>query len=62
MQWAVIGIPPMPFKGFPQWGRGVVKWGDGYKGAMKRIETITEAEAKQIEADKVGDNFKIEPT
>ena len=46
-------IPGGPFTGFPDWGRGTVKWGTGAKEAATRAAEITEQEAKALDAAKV---------
>lgn len=38
-----------PFKDFPKWGRGTVKWGTGAKDAAARAAGITAQEAKALD-------------
>ena len=38
-----------PFQGFPEWGRGIVKWGTGAKEAEARAAQITAEEAKDLD-------------
>jgi hypothetical protein len=42
-----------PFKGFPEWGRGTVKWGTGAKDAAARAAEITAQEARALDPAKV---------